>query len=126
MSLGIETRMPFLTNDLWQLGRELRADSMLGGNGVVNGGKLPLRSLLEKWGFAEISTRPKKGFSAPDNLWFGQTKAMQHIFRKNNPIWDVLDRSSLLEIHDEHIIGMKNHRSLLWSVVYLNDFIITW
>jgi asparagine synthase (glutamine-hydrolysing) len=126
MSLGIETRMPFLTNDFWQLGRQLSAESMLGGNGNVSSGKLPLRSLLEKWGFADISTRPKQGFSAPDNIWFGQTKSMQHIFRKDNPIWDVLDRSSLLEIHNQHIKGIKNHRSLLWSTIYLDDFMINW
>lgn len=126
MSLGIETRMPFLTNDFWELGCQLNAESLLGGNGNVTDGKLPLRLLLKKWGFDEISTRPKQGFSAPDNLWFGQTQAMQHIFRKDNLVWDVLDRSSLLNIHNEHINGIKNHRSLLWSIIYLNDFIINW
>jgi asparagine synthase (glutamine-hydrolysing) len=125
MSMGVETRMPFLTNDFWQLGRNLRAETILGHDANVAGGKLPLRSLLKKWGFAEISTKPKQGFSAPDNIWFGQTKPMQHIFRKNNPVWDVLDRSLLLDIHDEHITGIKNHRSLLWSTIYLNDFIIS-
>lgn len=126
MSLGVETRMPFLTNDFWKLGRQLTTKTILGGYGKVDGGKLPLRSLLGKWGFSDISTRPKQGFSAPDNFWFGQTKTMQHIFRRNNPLWDVLDRSLLLDIHNEHIQGIKNHRSLLWSTVYLNDFITYW
>lgn len=126
MSLGIETRMPFLTNDIWQLGRQLSTKSILGSDGNVEGGKLPLRALLKKWEFAEISTRPKQGFSAPDNIWFGDTKPMQNIFRKNNPLWDLLDRSLLLKLHHEHILGIKNHRSLLWSTVYLDDFITHW
>jgi asparagine synthase (glutamine-hydrolysing) len=126
MSLGIETRMPFLTNDFWQLGRQLGAESMLGGSGNIEGGKLPLRALLKNWGFAEIATRPKQGFSAPDNVWFGETKAMNNIFRKNNPLWDLLDRSQLINTHREHIEGAKNHRGLLWSTVYLDDFIAHW
>ena len=92
----------------------------------MDGGKIPLRSLLKKWGFAEISTRPKQGFSAPDNVWFGQTTAMQQIFQKSNPIWDVLDRTTLLEMHNEHINGVKNHRGLLWSTIYLSDFLANW
>jgi asparagine synthase (glutamine-hydrolysing) len=57
MSLGIETRMPFLTNDFWRLGRRLSAESILGDKGNIEGGKIPLRLLLKKWGFSEISTR---------------------------------------------------------------------
>jgi asparagine synthase (glutamine-hydrolysing) len=126
MSLGIETRMPFLTNDFWRIGRQLCVETILGDKSNVDGGKIPLRSLLKKWGFAELSTRPKQGFSAPDNVWFGQTTAMQQIFQKSNPIWDVLDHPSLLEIHKEHINGVKNHRGLLWSTIYLNDFLVNW
>lgn len=126
MSLGIETRMPFLTNDFWRIGRQLGVETILGGTANVDGGKIPLRSLLKKWGFPEISTRPKQGFSAPDNVWFGQTAAMQQILRKSNPIWDVLDRSSIQELHEEHISGVKNHRGLLWSTIYLSDFLINW
>jgi len=126
MSLGIETRMPFLNNNLWKLGNTVSAKTIFRDfKGTVEG-KVPLRLLLTKWGFDELSTRPKQGFSAPDNLWFSKSKHMEKIFKKSNPLWDILIRENFQRIYSEHNSGGLNHRGLLWSLIYMDDFITHW
>jgi asparagine synthase (glutamine-hydrolysing) len=123
MSVGVETRLPFLSNALWEIGTGLPVRGLFATDefGVLTG-KAPLRDLAKQWGWNEISNRPKRGFSAPDNLWLKNRTGMSFMQDKNAAIWDYVDFGTANYFYDKHSVKGENFRAILWSFVYLNDF----
>ena len=74
---------------------------------------------------ASITQREKQGFSAPDATWFkGESinYVKKKLYTSNSPIYDFLDRKSVLSLVDEHLDGRNNRRLLIWSLLSLDEW----
>jgi asparagine synthase (glutamine-hydrolysing) len=145
MAHGLETRLPFLDNDLVDFGLEvplalkLRLDEPLhrvdendpGKNTARNldrrlGGKLLVRSAMERL-IPEAFTRgPKQGFSAPDASWFkgesiGYVRSL--LMGPDARIFTFLDREAVQALVADHLEGRANRRLLIWSLLSLEWWI---
>ena len=113
---SLESRVPFLDNDLVDLSRKIPAKLK-----YKNGqGKYILRKALSDLLPKEIVNKKKQGFSTPDGSWY-RGPSIDYI--KNI----ILDKKSLSRnyfnpkyIHniiDQHSAGKVNHRLLIWSLL---------
>jgi asparagine synthase (glutamine-hydrolysing) len=139
MAHGLETRVPFLDNDvvdfamgvpvrqkLRDLDLALRLDENVVGpkNDLyfdrTNDGKVILRRMLSRLLPAAYVEGAKQGFSAPDASWFrGQSidyvKAV--ILDPHARIYEFLRPDTVGELVGEHLRGEKNRRLLIWSLI---------
>jgi asparagine synthase (glutamine-hydrolysing) len=138
---GLETRMPFLDNDLVDFALKLPVRFKLrnievAGQGIdeddvlkmrhseyqTGDGKMILRKAMERIIPAEVTTRRKQGFSAPDSSWF-RGESIDYIngllrdpeARINQYLQPCYVRDKL----DEHTSGKVNRRLLIWSLLSL-------
>lgn len=144
MAHSLETRVPFLDNDLVDFAMKLPARLKLGNLTEVVGlnenepgsktekyfektrdGKLLLRKVMERYIPTSITDRAKQGFSAPDASWF-KGDSIDYVRRKlyeGNPrIYDFLDRDSIHSLINEHLEGKQNRRLLVWSMLSLEKW----
>jgi asparagine synthase (glutamine-hydrolysing) len=144
MSHGLETRLPFLDNDLVDLACSIPVRRKLGKLADVvridendagskteryfakaHDGKLIMRSLMKRYVPAEIAEGAKQGFSGPDASWF-RGESIDYIRRRvlapDARIYDVLDRREVERLLTEHLEGHANRRLLVWSLLYLEEF----
>ncbi|MBX2869828.1 MAG: asparagine synthase (glutamine-hydrolyzing) [Acidiferrobacterales bacterium] len=142
MAHSLETRVPFLDNDLVDFAMKLPTRLKLGNMSEVikinenevgsktakyfqktKDGKLLLRKMMANHIPAEIVDREKQGFSAPDASWF-KGKSIHYvkdvIFSDTSPIFAIFDKKSVRTMVDEHLSGQSNKRLLIWSLLYLN------
>jgi len=145
MAHGLETRVPFLDNDLVDLAMRMPVALKLGNlaevvrlNENVPGdktrqyfektrdGKLLLRRTMERYVPSEILERAKQGFSAPDASWF-RGESIDYVRRELlNPkarIFDVMDRGAVEALVNEHIAGKQNRRLFIWSLLCLEHWL---
>ncbi|MBI4338631.1 MAG: asparagine synthase (glutamine-hydrolyzing) [Chloroflexi bacterium] len=137
MAHSLETRVPFLDNDLVDfamrvpasykllgLGRgHLLEESLPGREGQVQptrDGKVVLRQAMERLIPAEITQRVKQGFSAPDATWF-RGESMEYIRRLlGDPkarIYEHVQPAYVATMLGQHAAGQVNHRLLIWSLL---------
>ncbi len=139
MAHGLETRVPFLDNDLVKFAMKLPVHLKLGNLEDViqlnenepgsktaryfektKDGKLLLRRMMERYIPKEVTTRQKQGFSAPDASWFKGDSidyVRRVLYDKNARIYNYLDYNTLTGLIDEHIAGKVNRRLLIWSLL---------
>ncbi len=140
MAHGLETRVPFLDNDLVDFAMQVpvglklenledvvRLDENSPGHKTdkyyqrTKDGKLILRQMMAKdYLPPEIVNREKQGFSAPDASWFkGESIdfVRKTVLGPNARIYDFLDRSTVERLVDEHLAGRTNRRLLIWSLL---------
>ena len=116
MSVSLETRVPFLDQDVFEFASKIPLEMKLN-KGV---GKSVLRDVLYKYVPKDLIERPKMGFGVPVGVWL------------KGPLRDwaeILLDESLLEqqgffhvgvVRDmwaEHIAGTRNWQSQLWAVL---------
>ena len=139
MAHGLETRVPFLDNDLvdfalrvppryklrqlerpaWPVdenepAKQRRYELQTGD------GKIVLRDAMARIIPSEATTRVKQGFSAPDASWFrGESiDYINGLLRDRGARFgDFLDQRYVVEKLDEHCSGTRNHRLLIWSLL---------
>jgi asparagine synthase (glutamine-hydrolysing) len=133
MAHGLETRLPFLDNDLVDFAMRMPvrlklADAAwsLGGQAGerpltrTRAGKVALRAAMSRYLPAEISTSAKQGFSGPDASWF-QHESLDYVRRvimdPHARIYDYLDRETIQSLVQEHLDGRQNRRLLIWSLI---------
>jgi asparagine synthase (glutamine-hydrolysing) len=140
MAHGLETRAPFLDNDLVDFAMALPVRHKLG---AVSGdlradendlrkrrinrrdGKLLLRRMLGRIVPTEISEGEKVGFSAPDEAWFKGDSlefVRERLFDSSAAIYDHMDFSVVKGLVEEHVSGKSNRRLLIWSLLYFDEF----
>ncbi len=147
MAHGLETRVPFLDNDLVDFAMKIPTRLKLGNLTEViklnenepgsktekyfqktRDGKLLLRKVMERHIPASITGREKQGFSAPDASWF-KGDSIEYVKTKlNNPnalIYNYLDRSTFSNLINEHLDGKQNRRLLIWSLLSLEKWFET-
>ena len=144
MAHGLETRVPFLDNDLVDfamkcpvsfklnnLGEAIRVNENEPGKQKkhfrkTNEGKQILRSVMESYVSNSIINAPKQGFSSPDASWFkGESIdfVKKRICNKNARIYDLLDRDSIQGMVQQHLDGEQNRRLLIWSLLNVEELL---
>jgi asparagine synthase (glutamine-hydrolysing) len=130
MAHSLETRVPFLDNDLaglaWRLApsTKMRMDAIAAqaGEDYIDSahGKWVLRKAMERFLPAEFVQQKKQGFSPPDANWY-RGPSMEYIKSilldrrtLERPWWNPDHLRTTLE---EHFEGRRNHRLLIWSML---------
>ena len=139
MAHGLETRVPFLDNDLVDFAmklpvrlklKNLAETSRINENEAgpksdryfrrTNDGKLLLRQVLSRYVPQEVSEGDKQGFSAPDASWF-KGESIDYVRRRlltgSARIYNYFDRGAVTALVNEHISGTHNRRLLIWSLL---------
>jgi len=139
MAHGLETRVPFLDNDLVDFAMRIPARMKLGNLGEIirlnenepgrktrkyfrktKDGKLILRKVMERYIPGEITRGIKKGFSAPDASWF-KGESIDYIrttlLDKNARIYNYFDAGTTREMLEEHFQARANRRLFIWSLL---------
>lgn len=145
MAHSLETRVPFLDNDLVDLAMRLSVNHKLGNLAELvkldeniagskqekyfektRDGKLILRDAMRRFVPDDISGGIKQGFSGPDSAWFkGESIEFvrEALLNPLNPLYDYLDFKVADQLIQEHLTGQKNRRLLVWSLLYLTEWL---
>lgn len=144
MAHGLETRVPFLDNDLVDFAMKLPVAMKLGDLGEVvrlnenqpgvkstlyseksRNGKRLLRDNISHYVPKEISERGKQGFSAPDATWY-RGESIDYVrdvlLTPKARIYDFLDRKSVSDLVGDHLSGKENRRLLIWSLLSFEEW----
>jgi asparagine synthase (glutamine-hydrolysing) len=138
MAHSLETRVPFLDNDLVDfalripatmklrdLGSADRMDENVPGKRFIydasgSAGKMILRTAMERLVPRDVTERIKQGFSAPDGSWF-RGDSIDYINRllrdRKAMIYEFLTPQYVKDILDDHCTGHANRRLLIWSLL---------
>lgn len=144
MAHGLETRVPFLDNDLVDftmklpVGLKVRNLHQAGRpdeNDVMgkaqqrfhksHDGKLLLRKVMDRHIPKSVTERQKQGFSSPDASWFrGESLAFVNktITDKSARLTTLFDQETMTGLLDQHLEGRKNRRLLIWSMINLEQW----
>jgi len=143
MAHGLETRVPFMDNDLVDFamtcpvdlkvknfGPRPRVDENQVGNKKEtyfqqsNDGKSILRDVMSNIIPSTITNAQKKGFSSPDASWFkGESIdfVKRQLLNKSSEIFSVFDFDVVGGLINEHMSGVSNRRLLIWSLLSTNS-----
>lgn len=144
MAHGLETRVPFLDNDLVDFAMRVPvrlklanlADTVTFNEnetgrkteqyyGRTRDGKLLMRQVMSRYVPTDVSEGEKQGFSAPDASWF-KGESIDYVQRRllqGRPrIYDYLDRPAVERLVQEHTSGARNRRLLIWSLLNLESW----
>lgn len=144
MAQGLETRLPFLDNDLVcfsqqipvslklaNLNNSYKINENISGNKTnkyyqkTKDGKLILRSVASKYMSKNITDRIKQGFSSPDASWFkGESIdfVKEKLFNNNANIYKHMDKVSVQKLITEHLNGKQNRRLFIWSLLNFEEW----
>ena len=145
MAHGLESRVPFMDNDLVDFAMSCPISLKLNNLGEVlrinenenykkqssyfqktGDGKQILRDMMRNYIPSEITKAKKQGFSSPDASWFkGESIdfVKSKIMDDNAPIYSFLDSSMTQKISDKHFSGSQNKRLFIWSVININQYL---
>lgn len=144
MAHSLETRVPFLDNDLVDFAmklpvshklKNLKEISLMNENETspktekyfkkTNDGKVLFRKAMNKMLPQDILKAEKQGFSAPDASWFkGESidYVKSIVSNSNSKIYNFLDKGTVKELVNEHITGKNNHRLFIWSILNFEEW----
>ena len=144
MAHSLETRVPFLDNDLVDFAMQIPVRLKLGNLTEVvrlnenepghkntkyflrtNDGKLLLRKAMSRYIPAAVTNQEKQGFSAPDASWFkGESidYVRRRLFAERARIYEFLDREAVQDLLNEHLEGQQNRRLLIWSLLNVEQW----
>ncbi|HYI36486.1 MAG TPA: asparagine synthase (glutamine-hydrolyzing) [Thermoleophilaceae bacterium] len=144
MAHGLETRLPFLDNDLVDFAQQVPVGLKLGNLGHVvhldenepgpktqrffertKDGKLLLRQAMERYVPSAVTDAAKQGFSAPDASWF-RGESIDYVKRRlmtdDAAIYDFMDREVVHDLVGQHLGGKANRRLLIWSLLSFEEW----
>lgn len=144
MAHSLETRLPFLDNDLVDFAMRVPVSLKLGNLAEVvrlnendpgdkvakyytktKDGKLVLRSAMKRHLPADVLSMQKQGFSAPDASWF-KGESIDYVKRvlsdSRSRIYNYLDKQAVWELVEQHFEGKENRRLLIWSLLNLENW----
>jgi asparagine synthase (glutamine-hydrolysing) len=144
MAHGLESRVPFLDNDLVDFAMRVPAKLKLGNLADVvqvnenepgrkseryyertRDGKLLLRKVMQRHVPPEVTEREKQGFSAPDASWF-RGDSIDYVRRRliegDARLYDFLDRGAVRALVEDHLAGRTNRRLLVWSLLSVEEW----
>jgi len=147
MAHSLETRVPFLDNDLVDFAMRVPVRLKLGNLGDVvrlnenepglktrkyfeqtRDGKLLLRQAMQRFVPRDVTERIKQGFSAPDASWF-KGESIEYVRRllgsRQAQIYSYLDFEAVRSLIEQHLSGTQNRRLLIWSLLSFEQWLLT-
>lgn len=144
MAHSMESRVPFLDNDLVDFALQVPVNLKLGNLAEVvqmnenepglknykyfektQDGKLLLRQGMKRYLPPEATQLHKQGFSAPDASWFkGESieYVRRRLFNPHARLYEYLDPVTVQKLVNEHVKGEQNRRLLIWSLLYVEEW----
>lgn len=144
MAHGLETRLPFLDNDLVDFAqrvpvalklRGLTSDVLINENDPIkpqkqiqktNNGKLLLRQAMARLVPPDTLGRVKQGFMAPDASWF-KGESIEFVKAKilspRALIYQYMDRRTVTALVEDHLSGRTNRRLFIWSLLVFEEWL---
>lgn len=138
MAHGLETRLPFLDNDLTNfalrlpvtyklknIAQNIKINENRSGKSAIfyhqyADGKYLLRKTMARYVPESVSAAAKQGFSGPDASWF-RGESLEYVQRllldKKARIWEYLDYATGVSLIQEHLSGAENRRLFIWSLI---------
>jgi asparagine synthase (glutamine-hydrolysing) len=139
MAHSLETRVPFLDNDLVNFAMQCPLEMKLRNLNKVNrinenepagkkdkyfemenDGKMILRRVMSNYIPKSVTEGAKQGFSAPDASWF-KGESIDYVKNvlsgKNAKIYEYFDYISVQTMLNQHFDGIQNRRLLIWSLL---------
>jgi asparagine synthase (glutamine-hydrolysing) len=139
MAHSLESRVPFLDNDLVDFAqrvpvrlklRDLEHVVKLDENepglktqhffNRTRDGKILLRQVMERYVPQDVTDQVKQGFSGPDASWFRGDSidyVRDVLFDPGAKLYEFFSPDGVRAIVDEHLDGRENRRLLLWSLL---------
>ena len=87
-----------------------------------------MKDVMSRHISSDIINSKKQGFSSPDGSWFkGESIdfVKKRIYNKGSKLYDIMDYNSVIPIINEHMNGDNNKRLLIWSLLYLDEWLKT-
>jgi asparagine synthase (glutamine-hydrolysing) len=139
MAHSLETRVPFLDNELVDFAMRCPVGLKLNNLAEVmrvnenepgdkqgryflktNDGKQILRDVMRQYIPEDVATGVKQGFSAPDASWF-KGDSIEYVRRQllngSARIYEYLQRDVTQALINEHLSGEQNRRLFIWSLL---------
>jgi asparagine synthase (glutamine-hydrolysing) len=139
MAHSLETRVPFLDNDLVDFAERVPVNLKLRDLDHVvklnenepgpktnkyfeqtRDGKLLLRQVMERHVPDVVTRQVKQGFSGPDATWF-RGESLDYVRRliddDRSLMYEFLEPSTVRALVEQHTSGVQNRRLLLWSLL---------
>jgi len=142
MSFGLESRVPFLDNDMVNFATKLpikykirnlenhyRLDENISDNKPMNfynmtrDGKLLVRKALPELVPGFVKNDIKRGFTSPDLLWFRNENrdfVVKTILNRKNKLYDIFDFNQVRSYVHDYFEERSNSRLLIWSFLSLS------
>ncbi|HEX6051407.1 MAG TPA: asparagine synthase (glutamine-hydrolyzing) [Gemmatimonadaceae bacterium] len=139
MAHSLESRVPFLDNDLVDFAqrvpvrlklRDLEHVVKLDENTVspkneryferTRDGKLLLRRVMRRYVPESVTNQIKQGFSGPDASWFRGDSidyVRRIVLNPDSAMYEFLNPATVRTLVDDHLEGRANRRLLLWSLL---------
>ncbi len=141
MAHSLETRVPFLDNDLVDFISNCPAIFKLKNINNINSfdeniqnkykrrsdGKILLRQSLKNILPKRTVNSFKQGFSSPDSSWFkGESinYVKNKLINKNALIYDYFEKKEVSKLLNQHFKGYKNRRLLIWSLLNFEEYLL--
>jgi len=144
MAHGLETRIPFLDNNLVDFSQQIPIGLKLsnlhnvkrinendtGGKRSkyfqkTNDGKNILRKMMSSYVPNSVTKLAKQGFSSPDASWFkgDSIKFVQDkLLNTDASIYQYMDRKTVETLVNEHLSGKVNRRLFIWSLLNFEEW----
>jgi asparagine synthase (glutamine-hydrolysing) len=145
MAHGLETRVPFLDNDLVDFAMRCPVHLKLNNlQDVVRAnendigdkqgryfqktrdGKQILRDVMARYIPKNVAEAEKQGFSAPDASWFkGESIDFVRRLLLNGDarLFRFMERDAVQSLVNEHLSGQQNRRLLIWSLLNVEQWL---
>ncbi len=139
MAHSLESRVPFLDNDLVDFAQRVPVRLKLRDLAHVveldenmpspkteryfertRDGKLLLRHVMQRYVPESVTNQVKQGFSGPDASWFRGDSidyVRRVVLNPDSAMYEYLDAATVRRLVDDHFEGRANRRLLLWSLL---------
>ena len=137
MAHSVETRVPFLDNDLVDFAmqvpmhlklkthsKKIDENDLAGKIDAHKDGKYLLRKTLSKYLDKQVIENKKQGFSSPDASWF-RGESIEYVRKELSGVSTLFDQNIVNKIFHEHASGEQNNRLAIWSLLYVNRILST-
>ncbi len=144
MAHGLESRVPFLDNDLVDFAMRVPVKYKLNNLAEVarlnendtgakpeqffqrtKDGKQILRDAMSRHIPESVTGRTKQGFSSPDASWF-KGESIDFVRRqlgRTSPLFEILDAGAVSEVLESHFSGRENRRLLVWGLLSIHEWL---
>lgn len=135
MAHGLETRVPFLDNELIDFVlkvpasmkiinqvKKVNENDLASKVQATKSGKVILRKTLSKYLGNDIVNEKKQGFSSPDASWF-RGESIEYVKKELSTAPKIFNHGVIKNILEQHIQGIQNNRLAIWSLLYLKKLL---